>query len=677
VFIPCSFAAAREYALPLRTIVLAHHMSPTRACPHCGHSMPEQAKFCGQCGGVSEMGPPTDPAPAPSAIARAITDTNSDPKSHTMIEFSAPAPVSTVDASSPASRAFAQTMPAQMAVAAADAAPPRVSAPTPSAPRLATDKRTMMGIAASDLFDPTRSAHPAPGEGSAPAPPAPAPTDAPRMRPARTMMGVAIPGIAPLRAGEGGAASLAAPPAKDAMRPMGSENRTMMGVAVPGVAPRSSSAASPSGPSARRLPASPPVDIVPPPPPLVDHEAAPSAPMLAPKRGVPIALVAILGAIVLVVGGLVIAMLWRGAPPLTAKPELDADGREVLHLRCDGCEDGTVADLNGAKATFTKSEASLPLVVPLHVGQNPLSVHVVRPGNREHTAKLTVPVLFRIRPDLSTLAAATPAISVRVEAAPGTDVRVDGKPVALDASGAGVYAVDIAADVEGQSDQSRLVKKEIPYVVTPKGGAASSGVVTAQVNVVPLRLLTPTSHALIDTTSFIVSGQAVKGSTVTVNGQAVPVDALGVFEQSVPAPAVGDVAVEIRASLSSYAPRTTHVTVKRVANLDAEAKLLEAAKPAGYDAVAGAVASKVGQPFIAEGEVIDSKIERHQTTILMSDRRGCAKGPCVVSVVVGHDEPLARGDALRVYGRVMGGVQAKDATLPQIEADFVLKGKAR
>jgi hypothetical protein len=370
----------------------------------------------------------------------------------------------------------------------------------------------------------------------------------------------------------------------------------------------------------------------------------------------------------------------RSAPPLTAKPELDGEGKEVLHLRCDACADGTKASFNGASATFTAHDALLALKLPLHVGDNAIELHLDRPGiGRDETVKLTVPVQFRIYPDLTTIGAARPAISVRVEALPGTDVQVDAKPIALDASGVGVYAIDLASDTDGPADEKRI-HKEVPYVVTPKGGTPQKGSVTAEVAVLPLRVDTPSFHAVVDAPSFVVAGRAYKASTVTVNGQPAAVSADGFFEATIPSASPGDVAVEVRTTAPSLVPRAVRFSVKRVDKLDAEAKTLEAANPPGYDATIADLASHVGQAFIVDGDVIGSTIESrvHRTVIVVDDHRGCAKAPCVLRVVVGREEKLAPGDAVRAYGRVTRPFSMSDGkTVPEIEADFMLRGKRR
>ena len=262
------------------------------------------------------------------------------------------------------------------------------------------------------------------------------------------MLGVAIPGIAPTNPGlpraPDSSGALPPPPA-----PVAQSFRSRVANTALGQTP-----------------------VLPAPAPFVDDVPLPQAPSRAPKKGVPVTVVAgIVGALVLV-GGAVIFLLAHGATPLVAQPRLDAQGNEVLHLQCEDCPDGTVATLDTANATFKAKEADLPLPKPLDVGDNKLVVKIDRPNaGRDEEVSLVVPLAFNIRADLADIAAKPSVITVRVAAAPGTDVSVDGKPLALDATGKGAYAVDVSADTEGATEDVRVIDRKIPYVVTMKGAS--------------------------------------------------------------------------------------------------------------------------------------------------------------------------------------------------------------
>lgn len=536
--------------------------------------------------------------------------------------------------------------------------------------------RTMLGVAASPASDVS------------------SPEASRRIPAGGTMLGVAIPGIAPTAPGAAAAAPIPAEPS-GRIPPAGG---TMLGVAIPGIAPTApGAAAAPGGQFAPGLQGqgtqgqagAPPgrirvahtaigeVPVLPLPAPYVDDVSMPVAPVRQQKSGVPIAVVVAIVAGLVLVGGLLIFLLKPGAPPISGQPRLDAQGNQILHLVCENCPDGTTVELDSAKATFKAKEADLPLAKPLEVGENDLVLKVDRPGTgRDEQVKLPVPLGFYVRADLSDIAAKPPVITVRVAAAPATVVTVDGKPLPLDASGKGAYALDVTSDTDGSTEEVRVIDKKIPYTVTLKGGPAQSGTVSARIAVVPLRLDEPSLHAVIDSNAFVVAGQSAAGATVTIDGKPVSAQADGSFAETHTAASTGDTSLEIRATAQGRAPRTVHLTVKKVASLAAEAKAADVTPRATYDEIAPDIASKAGQPAVLAGEVVEARVTGHQTVALINDTRGCKSGPCLARVVAPEDAKLARGGSVRVYGTVTRAVTTSAGkTVPEIAADFVVAGK--
>ena len=248
----------------------------------------------------------------------------------------------------------------------------------------------------------------------------------------------------------------------------------MLGVALPGIAPTRppDGAAAPSAvvaqspaapvrhrPHAATLPLQ--VQYVPPPEPLRELAAPPPPKIVRKKGGFPLAAVALVMGVLVLAGGVALALLWKGAPPITGLARTTPEGKDVLHLTCDAksCKDGTVVTLGGAKTVFTAGEADLPLATPLHVGDNTFDLMVDRPGmGRDETVRLVVPVAYRVSADVTTMGASHPSITIRVEAHPGTAVTVDGKPLALDANGAGAYAID---ETSGDRGAGRRVARPV------------------------------------------------------------------------------------------------------------------------------------------------------------------------------------------------------------------------
>jgi hypothetical protein len=255
-------------------------------------------------------------------------------------------------------------------------------------------------------------------------------------------------------------------------------------------------------------------------------------------------------------------------------------------------------------------------------------------------------------------------------------VSVEDKPVTLDATGRGSYAIDLSKETEG-TGEAKTFERKIPFAITPKGGKAESGQLTARTAIVPLALEAPGRELTTDKGSAAVAGQTRAGAVLTIDGQSVPVDAQGKFGVRVELPAVGEKPLEIVASSPPLAPRIAKVKVTRVASLADAAKGEDAQNPLGYDAFGAEPASKAGQRAVVEGEIIDVRPTSGHTVLLVEDRKKCAKGAsCLVRITHGEEDRSARGETVRVYGRILGSVTASGKTVPDIEASLVLPIKA-
>ncbi len=606
----------------------------TRPCPHCTANVPEGGNFCGQCGRtIDEADTARDPVVDPSVLAAAGPGSGSLPAS----QVPTPRQPGTqnfddttrrspgMDVLAPAAKTLLHGGEMEL--------PPRESA------SFVPSGGTMLGMPAKDLPPPAPDASRAP---------------APHKAPDGTLLGVAIPGVAPTHQGPVGEAG---------------GSGTILGVAVPGIAP---SYPPPHGPSAS---AAPRPRIVPPPAPPPD-EPLPDAPRLPSKKGIPaVALVAIVMGIVLILGAAAALFVFRSGTALMAQPQLDDTGRESLRMTCESCPNGTVLSLGASSATVEQNVAVLPLPAPLSIGENVLRIHVRRPsGGREEDVEVQVPVSYRVRADLSTLSSKPPAITVRVEAPPGSQVRVEDMSLVVDASGRAAHAVSVAPEAEGTSDEQRPIDRKIPFSITLKAGKTEGGILTARAAIAPLRLEAPGLLLFTDRTTAPVAGQTRAAASVTVNGQSVQLDAQGRFGARVELPEPGEKVLEIVASSPPLATRTAHAKVVRVASLEAKAKELAATSPATFAAFGDDPQAAVGKEVVVEGLVVSARGMPASTSLVVEERRACPSGRCLVSVQHGQDQKLAVGDSVRLFGRVTGGVAASGQTkrTPEVEASLLL-----
>lgn len=679
----------------------------TRPCPQCGNVVDEKARFCGQCGTTIQAGqnlgktlldenpfgasvapsPPAEPLhkPAAKTLMQTLADPNAETHAKELL-------------------AAALEKEATAELAASPAA-------SPSSPSLlaAGGMKTMIGIPATELPTTAPMAVPptAPMAATAPAPAASdsAPSSQQLPPAMRTMLGVAIPGIAPTAAST--APQEPSPQALNVNKPAG----TLLGVSVPGIAAPPLYAQHNSGtnigmgavplppshaPAPRHghtpnhglrtlaLPqAAPP--IVPAPAPLVE-EPLPDAPRLPEKKGVPV--VAVIGIVFLLValaGGAATFFVLKGGTALTASPQLDENGKESLKIKCESCPDGTKVALGASSADVASGAAVLPLPAPLKIGDNDLDIAIDRPTGRDETVRIHVPVAYRVRADMATLSSRPPTITVRVEAMPGSEVTVEGKPVQLDGTGRGSYAIDLTPDVEGPSDDSKTVEKKIAFTIATKGGKGrtggtegtgdktESGSLIARAAIVPLHLDSPGSVLYTDRGTAAVSGQTKAGGSVTIDGAVSPIDAQGRFGARVELKEAAERTLEVVASAPPLAPRIARSRVIRVASLEATAKELEAKGPLAYDAFAADAASKVGQAVAVDGDVVESRAQQGYTVMLV-DAKKCpgGKGACLVRIVHGEEMKAARGDSVRAYGVLEGVVGASGKQVPDVEASLLI-----
>jgi hypothetical protein len=388
-------------------------------------------------------------------------------------------------------------------------------------------------------------------------------------------------------------------------------------------------------------------------------------------------LIAVAAALAVTAG--VVAFLWESPRPISAQVSLDDRGAEELTLTCDDCTDGTVVSLGTGKATFAKQHATLALPKALDVGRNEVTVGVLRPGlGRDEEVKLSVDVNYRVRGDLTALGEEPPQVKVLVQAVPSATAVIDGKPVALDASGKGEYAVDVSRDLDGPADAMLPFERKLPYSIALPGAEPRAGEVTLRLGIVPLRILAPGYGITIENETFMLSGRTLKDGRVTVSGRPITVDSEGRFAQLMNVSAVGETTVVVRAEGKDHAPRFVRVRVRRVQSLKDTAASLRQTSLGDYPSlVAG---PKAGSQVAVDGEVVESRIDGDVTILLLDVKKGCQAAPCLAKVVHGGRFDAKKGALVGAFGQFLELVEGTraGAKVPEIAADFLLPAtKAR
>lgn len=441
------------------------------------------------------------------------------------------------------------------------------------------------------------------------------------------------------------------------------EKKTLLGVARPGIAP--------IHPAANKLP--PPVQQQ-----TGAAGAADAVTYEIPKRRLPrVAWVAILACLLMVFGLAGFWLLRSGSGPIRAKPVLDDSGKEHLELSCAGCEDGTKVSLEGSSTTFADGAAKLSLSRALSLGDNVLTLNLAEPGDgsKGEPISLTVPVLYRVRGDLSGLQKDPPKLIVNVEALQGTSVIVDGQALALDSKQQANYEIDVSDALQGPNSEVEQLQRTVPYSLTTTDGEKVSGKVQMQTGIAPLVVDAPGRSIVIDSAHFMLSGSTQAGGGVSVNGRAITVDAEGRFAQLMNVSSIGETTIFVRATAPERAPRSVPISIRRVESLTAEVKRRRPHSVVSYrDLLAGQ--KPLESLVLLTGNVVESRPQSHVTVLLLEVSSGCEHQPCLARVVHGARLSLKTDQDVTVSGWLLGEVAGprSHSKIPEIHADFVLEG---
>lgn len=454
--------------------------------------------------------------------------------------------------------------------------------------------------------------------------------------------------------------------------------RTVLGVAIPGVAPLNPGVEKP----ASEPPTKPP-QLRDWPPPSAADEDRPRRPgartinLRAARKNSAIGTLAIgAGAALLAAAAVLLYVYALGPERIEGRVVLDAGGSERLSLRCPRCADGTLVSLDGKQASFSNQQAELPIQRRLNVGETPLTLAVRAPSSaQEHNVSLNVRIDYRVRADLGALSAAVPAVRVLVDALPGSSVTVGDRPVALSAEGRGQEDFDVSDALKGEESSVTRLERRIPYTVVPPGSPRQTGEVIVQLGVTPLVVHAPGPSITVETPTFVLAGRTAKGSSVTVEGRPLAVDPEGRFAQVMNVSSVGATTVTLRSVAPNHAPRLFPLEVRRVRSFAEEATKLRTQVTTSYASIEDDLERKRDWKVALDGNVLERSNLEHSTLFLFDVKSGCQKAPCLARVAYGARSELVPGDRIGVFGRVQGAVDGpkSDSKIPEISADFVLK----
>jgi hypothetical protein len=220
------------------------------------------------------------------------------------------------------------------------------------------------------------------------------------------------------------------------------------------------------------------------------------------------------------------------------------------------------------------------------------------------------------------------------------------------------------------------IERKIPYEITPKGATTDRGAVTIKVAVTPLVLDSPRPRIVIDSPNFLVAGRTLKTASIELEGSQIPPSPDGSFARKIRIEKMGVTEVKLRATAKDMAPRTVAFEIKRVSDLAAEAKEFAAQAPSDAASLLADPKALTGKPIVLAGDVIEARAQGYQTIVLLDVQEGCKKAPCLVRVVRAGNDPMAKGDKIRVFGHVTGLYEAKGTSpVPEVDMDFLVPNR--
>jgi hypothetical protein len=534
-------------------------------------------------------------------------------------------------------------------------------------------KQTMIGLA--PLAVDIRPNDPVPGAASDRAPVAQPDALAPA-RPARamfqTMLGLApaAPAAAPTNQAKQtllGAGNFSVPEIGKPL-PFGSKKETLIGVAIPGIAP--------VNPGVHKIPSASSSDERAEIPDPQYEPGEPSSDMPLPSTRTTrryLALYLSIAAGVLATISVIAIGWWRSSPKLDVQVRTDDSGRDSLELDCTNCDDGSTISLEESSTTFGNHHASIPLKVPMKMGDNWVQLVLSRHSARAETIRLRVPVDYRVVGNMSALNESPPRLRLLVEKSPNVVMDVEGQPVSFDATGHGHYDIDVSEDLIGQANLEKPLERRVSYSVR-NATVARRGSVLLRTGILPLLVNSPGALFITDREEFKLCGITSSIAQVDIAGLNVGVDSSGHFCHLMVIKENGRFAIWITASARGYAPRRVQRIIERTSNLGAYARKLYGEVTHEFEKAEPTSQSNPNSLVALTGTIIELSESPPVTRLLLQygskrENRG------FVRVVASNQPPLVAGRMVTVFGQIAGTLKGPDGReMNELSAAFIILG---
>lgn len=351
-------------------------------------------------------------------------------------------------------------------------------------------------------------------------------------------------------------------------------------------------------------------------------------------------------------------------------------GNERLVLTCSNCPDGTTATIEKTTATFNGRKTTIDLTRRLSIGKNELTLLVARPNRpRGEAVSVTVPVEFRVTSSIADLAANPPTISALLESTPGTTFVVEGRSMVVGQDGQARIPIDVSEMLIGQASAVVQFERRIAYeVLRPE--ATKKGTLIVRSGITPLEIATPGMAHVTPNATFTLSGRTAPQAKLTANGHVIAVSADGTFRQEMALSSPGSTKLYVRAQEAQQAPRLVEIALERVTNLRQRADELSRTLPSNFDTIFG-LAEKVPDSLVAlHAELV--AIEPVGASTRLVGTSNCVRGPCLASIRFGGPLTMRRGDRFIALGKARLAPRANSSEQDlTIEASLVVEDARR
>jgi hypothetical protein len=321
---------------------------------------------------------------------------------------------------------------------------------------------------------------------------------------------------------------------------------------------------------------------------------------------------------------------------------------------------------------------------PLVLGPNRLTFTLVLPDGTTERAAVDLEVAYRVFADLGGIDEDPPRLRIRALAQPGTAVEIGGEPIRLDANGQGHRDFVVGGGAEGRGAaapterEDHSVVQTVRYRVVPAGGTVEEGEVRARIPLATLALDRPGSSLVTDRSEVAVEGAAHPTATVTIDGTVVPV-VDGHFKHMVGLADLGEHVIEVVAREPGAVPDRARISVRRVADLAAEARAYPVDEALTYATVAADPAAHRGRHVGFEGLVYNVEVHRGHSMLQVLVSRCGESRRCPLWVTYPAVTDIQLNNWVRVLGEVDGeqhfrtvGDPSQVMTVPRVRAVYVL-----